>query len=215
LARRRKSSIGIRKHRKLGTEELNRQKYSGMAGQGQLDAPRFGFSSSKLGKLDVCVFYAKFAAKKFLDIMIEDDEIEWLDDNTLLTSEDVRIRGLQLKQIYNHKVTYNEDRYHSLGDECSQRARVIRSDDEPKPYIPGEDSSTRRRTSRKGMTLMKDIAAGLNMTPRMARGILRGKVDKPKHGWAWRTADEVQRIKNILQGETRHITVDLSKCEES
>jgi hypothetical protein len=210
---RRRSNIGHRKPRKIGTEELKRTKYSTMANCGQVDAPRFGFKSTKYGKLDVCVFYAKFAAKMFLDLMIEDDDVEWLDDNTIRTSQDVIIISQQLRKIYDHKVTYDQERYYKLDESHQSRALIIRSDDQAKAFIPGEDPTSRRRTSRKGMFLMKTIAEELGITPREARGILRTKMKKPQHGWAWRTAEEVQKIKSILKGTL--ITVDFSTCKET
>ena len=210
---RRRSKVGMRKPRKIGTEELKRQKFMSQASSGLIDAPRFGFSASKNGKLDVCVFYAKFAAKKFLDLMIQDDEITWIDDNTIRTSSDVIIKGEKLRKIFDHKVTFDQNRYHMFDQAAEKRCLVIRSDDHRKPFIQGESISTRKRTSRKGMTLMKTIAAELGMTPRMARGILRGAMKKPEHGWAWRTSEEVARIKNILLGSTRSVTVDFSKAE--
>lgn len=212
---RRRSKVGMMKHRKIGTEELKRMKYSGLANSGHIDDPRFGFRSTKNGKLDRCVFYDKFAARMFLDLLIQDDEIEWLDDNTIRTNRDVIIKGEQLEKIFNHKLTYNEQRYYSLDESHEKRALVIRSDDHRKPFIEGESSNGRKRHSRKGMTLMKTIAEELGITPREARGILRDKMKKPEHGWAWRTADEIERIKSIIRGERRSITVDFSECEEA
>lgn len=212
MARRRKSGVGLRKPRKLGTEEINRQKYMGRANSGQIDSPRFGFSTRKLGKLDVCVFYAKFAAKKFLDRMIADDEIEWIDDQELHTSGGLEIRGEQLRKIYDHRVTYNEERYHSFGEGYTHRISLIRSDNPSRPFIAGESQTSRRRTSRKGMTLMKTIAEELGMTPRVARGILRANMKKPEHGWAWRTTAEIDRIKALLSGKPNRRTIDFSKA---
>ncbi len=213
MARRRRSKEGSFKPRKLGTEDLMRQKYMGLATSGPLNAPRFGFITTKLGKLDVCVFYSKFAAKKFLSLMIADDEIEWIDDKTIYTSNDMTIHSDQLKQIYNHHVTYNEERYHTFSEFCLSRVALMRNNQAAKPLIPGSSISTRRRSSRKGMVLMKTIAEELNMTPREARGILRGVMSKPDHGWAWRTADEVNRIKAILSGKPNQRTLDFSKAE--
>lgn len=213
MARRRRSSPGMRKPRKIGTEELKCQKYSGMANSGHIDAPRWGFSSSKNGKLDVCVFYARFAAKKFLDLMIEEDEVEWLNDNTLRTTMDITLRGDKLKEIFSHKLTYNENRYHKLSEDSERRTAIIRSDDYAKPFVAGESLSHRKRSSRKGMTLIKVIAEELGITPREARGILREHMKKPEQGWAWRTTEEVTKIKNILLSQIRIISVNFPRSE--
>ncbi|MHA1859150.1 MAG: hypothetical protein ACTSUU_06865 [Candidatus Thorarchaeota archaeon] len=210
---RRRSKTGMKKPRKIGTEELKRTKYSSMANSGHIDDPRWGFSSRKNGKCDVCVFYARFAAKKLLDLLIGEDEVEWLDDNTLRTSGDVTIVSRQLSEIFNHKITYNEDRYHTLGEDHERRAAIIRSDDHAKPFVAGESSTTRKRNSRKGMILIGTIAKELGMTPREARGILRGEMKKPEQGWAWRTTEEVAKIKSLILGQVRTISVDFTGVE--
>lgn len=212
---RRRSARGMRKPRKIGTEELKRQRYTSMANSGHIHAARWGFRSQKNGKLDVCVFYARFAAKKFLDLIIGEDEVEWLDDDTLRTSEDVIIHDLRLRKIFDHKLTFNENRYHTLDEDYERRALMIRSNDHRRAFVAGESITNRKRNSRKGMTLMKVIAEELGMTPRMARGILRSVMKKPEQGWAWKTAAEVARIKAILQGEPlKSVTVDFSTCKE-
>lgn len=212
---RRRSGIGLRKPRKIGTEERKRNKYMAMAISGQVTDDRWGFRSTKNDKLDHCVFYAKFAAAMFLRLMIGEDEITWLDDNTIQTSSDVTITDARLKKIHSHKITYNEDRYFKLGEEYHKRALIIRSDDWAKPFVPGASLNNRRRRSRKGMFLMKGIAEEVGMTPREARGILRGCMKKPEHGWAWRTLEEVKRIKAILTGKAQpSVSVDFSACKE-
>jgi len=212
MARRRMKQ---KKIRKLGTEELNRQQFTSAATSGPLNADRFGFVSSKNGKVDVCVFYARFAAKMYLDLMIGDDEIEWIGD-CIQTSRDVFIEPSacqDLRDIHDHKVTYDEDRYFKLNQEYHDRARNIRSDSFAKAFIEGSTHKAIRRHSRKGMTLIKTIAAEMKMDPREARGILRSVMEKPTHGWAWRTEAEVAKIKAILSGIdlSRHITVDFSR----
>lgn len=215
MARRRKSRIGLPKARKLSPIELKREKYMSMANSGPINAPRFGFTTRKLGKLDACVFYAKFAAKKFLDLMIEDDEVEWVSDKELHTDNDLQITGEDLRKIFNYKIKYNEERYHSFDEEALRRIAIMRSDDPAKPFVAGETHSKRRRVSRKGMTLMKTIAEEVGMTPRVARGILRGVMKKPEQGWAWRTEAEVNRIRAILLGKPNQRTLDFSKADDN
>ena len=154
-------------------------------------------------------------AGRFGDDVIGEDEVEWLDDDTLRTSEDVIIHDLRLRKIFDHKLTFNENRYHTLDEDYERRALMIRSNDHRRAFVAGESITNRKRNSRKGMTLMKVIAEELGMTPRMARGILRSVMKKPEQGWAWKTATEVARIKAILQGEPlKSVTVDFSTCKE-
>lgn len=212
MARRR---LKQKKIRKLGTEELTRQAYSSAATGGPLNGSRFGFLSTKNGKVDICVFRAEFAAKMYLSLMIADDYIEWQDD-CILTSSDILIKPTpcqDLRAIYDHEISYDEDRYYQLGQEYVDRVRHIRSDSFAKAFIEGATHKAIRRHSRKGMTLIKTIAAEMKMDSREARGILRSVMEKPVHGWAWRTETEVAKIKAILSGVdlSRHITVDFSR----
>jgi len=192
-------------------------KYMAKASCGPLNAPRWGFTSTKNGKLDACVFYARFAAKKFLDLMIGEDEVEWIDDDTLRTESDVRIyanstkKKNTLRAIFDHKLTYNENRYHTLNEDHEKRAAIIKSNDHAKPFVEGSSITTRKRRSRKGMVLIRTIAEELGMTPREARGILRGKMRKPEQGWAWRTTEEVIKIKNLILSSVRTVKVDFSE----
>ena len=212
MARRRSKP---RKIRKLGTEELTRQAYSSAATGGPLHGPRFGFLSTKNGKVDVCVFRAIFAAKMYLDLMVADDDIEW-QDGYIITSTDVIIKPTScqdLEEIYDHRITYEEDRYYALGQEYLDRVQHIRSNSFAKAFIEGATHKSIRRHSRKGMTLIKAIARELKMDPRDARGILRQVMAKPDHGWAWRTEKEVDRIKAILTGESQGPILTLNFTE--
>lgn len=187
---------------KRGTDALNFEQYMMAASAGPLNAPRWGFTSSKNGKADTCVFYAVFAAKIYLDQMIADDEVSW-DGDAIITSSDVLIEanpGCDLEDIYSHRLTYDEKRYFPLNDDWLKRVKSIRSDSFARPFVAGETVKNKLRTSRKGMVKMKEIAEDLDMDPKTARGILRELMDKPDHGWAWRTAEEVNHIKNLLLG---------------
>lgn len=210
MARRRSKPQKIRK---LGTDDLTRQLYMSRGTSGLMDAERWGFRSSKNGKVDTCVFFSRYAAKIYLDLMIGDDEVSW-DDDAIITSRDVLIEAnvlTDLREIYEHRLTYEEKRYFVLNDEYHARVTKIRSDSFAKPFVEGETHRHKVRTSRKGMILMKDIARELGMTPRVARGILRELMDKPDHGWAWRTEAEIGRIRALLQGKPLTVVrVDLS-----
>ena len=67
--------------------------------------------------------------------------------------------------------------------------------------LPQPTSSLRpKKATPEGFTLA-GICVELNMDPTKARKLLRGKVDKPEHGWAWATEAEANEIRVILKGK--------------
>ncbi len=203
MTRRRKSKIGLPKKVYQTQADQRRSLLHARAHSGRLNCERFGFSSAKLGKLDCCVFKALFAAKIYLDAMIGDDEIEWLSDEELETSSEIRIRGMGLRRIYNYTPKPSHLKYFELSEEEKQRVACIRSNVAAKPMIEGESYTTRRRRSRKGMITMKELAAELDMSPRTARSILRSiHYQKPERGWAWQTREEADKVKEILKSSS-------------
>ena len=166
---------------------------------GPINAKRYGFTASKLKKSDTCVFYSRFAAKAFLLALIGEDEITWKSDNRLITSRKVRIRGDGLKALFGYQLTTKQRTRFTLPHSYVIRAAYIRSD---LPYRETQVTTltTKKRHSRKGMVLIKTLAAEFGLHPRDARAILRAsKVKKPEHGWAWKTGEDVERIRNLLK----------------
>jgi hypothetical protein len=186
------------------------------ANSGQLNAERWGFSASKLGKAESYVYYAPFAAKMLLDMFLDGDEPEWVGENELVTSRDVRIHGQKLREIYEYKIKAKEEKYFSIDEDTVARVANVSSDKAARPFTTGE-TTTRQRNSRKGMVLIKTVCEELDMLPRTARSILRkARYKKPKKGWAWDHNDpELQKVKALLQGKSANtITVDFSKAED-
>lgn len=216
MARRRRiTKAGLPKREHLTSTDKKRSYIRSLAYMGRLDCKRFGFCATKLGKLDYCVFKALFAAKMYLDLMIGDDEIDWVNDRELETSSGVYIEGPNLRKIYDYKLKPAQVKYFALQEDELKRIAHIRND-KAAPLFENMPSTVRRRKSRRGMTLMKTIAEDLGIAPRTARGILREMgYKKPERGWAWETQKEVDEIKAILQGEPRRrITVDFTHCKK-
>lgn len=188
---RRKRGFRTRKtfHETRGTH-LNGRAFSGLT-----DADRWVIRAEKLGKMNISVFYAPFAAQAFLDLLIGEDEIKWKADDRIKTSSGVIIRGEQLKEIYKYHPTTKEDDW-ELPQKFYDYATYIRSDEEYKPELTMD---RRERHSRKGMVLIHTIAEEFKLEPRDARGILRRHMKKPAHGWAWRTSEEIESIKKLLR----------------
>ena len=169
---------------------LNARAFSGLIGD-----PRWVIGSSKYAKTDIAVFYDKFAAALFIDLLIGEDEIEWVNDNEIKTSTDVHIRDSKLKEIFKHRLTA-EERQFELGEDYQRRALYIRSDQK---YVPPPPKEEKARHSRKGMILVAILAKEAGMNSREARSILRrSKIKKPKHGWAWNNIEEAKEIRELF-----------------
>lgn len=199
---RRKSKIG-RPVRQVKESPADRKRRSLMEKgfMGNLNDPRWGFTTRHLGKVDACVFYHPFAAKLFLDLMIGDDKIKWVDKRTMRTTGGLRIDGQQLRAIYDYKLKKGESEY-VLPDNYRKRVETVRSQTPLPDYEAIGPEVRRTRHSRKGMFKMDTIAEELGLTPRACRGVLRKKgVEKPAHGWAWQTCAEVDEVKRIITGK--------------
>ena len=212
MTRRRKSKVGIPKPIKMSPRDIKREKLNGQAFFSVLGDPIFSFNTSYLGKADCCVFKAKFAAKVFLNMMLADDEFDWVEDSELVTFNGLKIKGPQLRKIYDYQLKKVEREFFELGDEYRKRCLLMR-DDSPHAGFDGPDPNARqKRHSRKGMFKMDTVAAELGITPRACRSALRQKeIEKPAHGWAWRTRKEVEKIKQLITGKNT-IRIDLSKA---
>lgn len=213
MARRRRTKAGLPRKENLSKvdqikQDLNMQAFSGLT-----DGPRFGFTTRHVGKAECCVFRAIFAAKLYLDMILAEDDFDWVGDDRLVTEHGVEVSGMGLRKIYDYKLKRNEAEHFQLSDEYKKRALYMRDDSPHSGFREGETTSRRKRHSRKSMTKMETIAAQLGMSPRACRAILRRKMEKPEHGWAWRTQAEVDEVIRLLTGKNV-VRVDLSKAEE-
>lgn len=209
LRRRRRGKV------KLTQEQKLKQRLWGEAFTGTIDGFRCGFATTKLGKIDICVFRAGFAAKHYFDMMVADDELEWVSDEHLETDSGITIKGDRLRDIAELDMARVERDLFSLSEDYKKRVQYIRSS---RPYIaPPPDTMTRRkRNSRRGMILAKTLANELGMNPREFRSKLRRMgIQKPERGWAWRTQEEADRMKALVRlGHNRVVSVDFSRARK-
>lgn len=196
----RKKEKRLKRLKRTGPKDRFASKLMSKAFSGPTHAKRWGFTASKKGKTDTSVFYKKFAAKAFLNLLIGEDEVKWKSDRLLVTSRKVRIRADDLREIFDCELTTKQRTRFSLPESYKLRAAYIRSD---QPYEERQISVVnKKRHSRKGMVLIKTIAAEFNLHPRDARAILRAEgIQKPEHGWAWRVAADVEKIRKLLKGK--------------
>lgn len=212
MARRRKTKAGLPRKENLSEADQTKQDLNTKAFSGLVVGPRFGFTTRHVGKAECCVFRAIFAAKLYLDMILAEDDFDWVSDDRLVTEHGLEISGTGLRKIYDYKLKRNEAEHFQLSDEYRKRALYMRDDSPHSGFREGETISRRKRHSRKSMTKMGTIAAQIGMSPRACRAILRRKMQKPDHGWAWRTQDEVDEVIRLLTGKNT-IRVDLSKVE--
>lgn len=163
--------------------------------------------------LNIHVWGAPFAAKKYMEAVIADDE--WCfeltsdgkdDKDSLITSSGIRIetnstcfRGA-LWEVMNHEYSIAEMGW-DLPSPYPRIAQAWRNNRTWTSLASALQTRSRGapRASRNGMTTIQSIAEEYGMTPRDARGILRkAKVPKPPQGWAWK-ADDVQPIRDLME----------------
>lgn len=162
--------------------------------------------------LHIHVWGAPFAAKKFIELVIRDDEWYWEleDDGTesndsLVTSSGIRIRtnstadrGM-LREVMQHEYSLAEVAWDlpMPYPRLAQAWRVRRSWTDLRTV----EQKVRRgtpRASRAGMVTVQNIAEELGIKPRDARGALRkAKMAKPVQGWAWKP-DDVALIRELI-----------------
>ena len=213
MARKRRTKAGLPRKENLSKVDQIKQELTTRAFGGNIDGPRYGFTVQHVGKAECCVFRAPFAAKLYLNMILADDDFDWVGEDRLVTEHGLEVKGVGLKKIYDYKLKRNEEEYFQLSDEYKKRAFYMRDDSPHSGFREGETISRRKRHSRKSMTKIEIIAAQLGMSPRACRAILRRKMDKPEHGWAWRTQAEVDEVTRLLTGKNV-VRVDLSKAEE-
>ena len=197
-----KKSKGLRRIKNTGARYPKWAKLDDRAFGGRLNGDYFGFDVSKLGKFHRPVFRSKYAARKYLDLLIGDDEVIWSSDTAMTTHPAaLMITGDQLRMLIDYHYKSARVKAWDLPESYKEIAEYMRDDE---PYVPPPQKERRSGVSRKGMILVADISEAIGMHPRDARGILRAlNYEKPKHGWAWKTKEEADEIKQTLQQSRR------------
>lgn len=169
--------------------------------------PRFGlkFINTDNGRLAFHNFYGRFAAKRFLDLVISNDPYTWLDDNTILIANRIKVQGeggTDLEAIIEHEDNKLEQQW-EMSSPYPQLAMSIRGERPNKPTVERPTRAKVRHRSRKpvaeGLVTVAQLADELGITSREARQRLRkSKIAKPDGGWQW-PADEAAKIKELLK----------------
>ena len=174
--------------------------------------PKYGFYFQRnLKFVAFHNFHAAYAAKAFLDEVIQDRPVSWLDDNTIEVGN-LRIRGegyQDMDAIMDYKPTKEEQQWVLPSPYPNYAAYIndIQVEAPPKAPTPTPVKKERKKPKRKatpdGLTTVAALADELGITPNKARTLLRkAKEPKPAHGWSY-PPEELNRIRAILSSSSK------------
>lgn len=152
-------------------------------------------------------FHSAYAARWFVDFVIDGKDFEWLDDNTIETEHGFKIRGERdsLEKIMEYKPKSNEERewqpnvghlqyYETFAGKRERVAVEEKAPEKPTPKkrerkpVDEEVKVQRRKAKVKSgdYITIAEICDGFGRPARDCRAALRAmKVEKPQHGWSW------------------------------
>lgn len=169
----------------------------------------------------IMTFYADYAAKKFIEEVLQGAAFKWLPantklgytiPNTLVTEDDVEIRiphNDDLERLIEHEYSPQEAEW-ELPEQIVKQVVVFKrafSDAELVEAVAGERPPKAKREpkpekpkiDRTGKVSVGEIAEQMGIDPRDARASLRKqKLEKPAGGWMW-AQDQVDEIKAIIK----------------
>lgn len=163
----------------------------------------------------VNTFYTAYAARKFLDILLEDDSVAKIRGltgqmDTIVSSTSIKVRCTYIDELIDYQYSAKEEQW-GLGEPVRSAAIRFRAstheysaheaanDDKGEPKVKREKVEKVPRPSKEGLITIQQICEELKMEPREARSILRKmEVVKPVPGWAWEKI-KVDEIKTLLQ----------------
>lgn len=162
-------------------------------------------------------FHGDYAAKNFVETLIDDHEFRWIADNQIVIENGIRIKGERdsLERVFEYDYASKEERDWRPGIPSSQHiAQFMRKKPlptiedvdpqkparKPRAPVPDEVKVQRRKAKAKSgdYITISQICEELGHHPRVCRAELRAmKLPKPAHGWAW-PPSEAQEIKKKL-----------------
>lgn len=165
-------------------------------------------------------FHSAYAAKWFVEYVIDGHDFEWLDDNTIETEHGFKIKGERdsLERAVEYKPTSKEREWRpEIGhmqyyETFTGKRRAI--DVPEKQVAPAPKPKKERKPVDEDVKVLRkkakvksgdyitisEICAELGHAPRECRQVLRNlKVEKPGHGWAWPPGEAAIIKKRISQ----------------
>lgn len=176
---------------------------------------KFGFYCTRGTKFMFQHFAAAYAAKSFLDFIIDGQSYRWLRDDEILLDDGTRIRGERKNDLEEALEFEHSDATAQWEPPMPYpmywngfKGNVRDTDDAQPRATPVAVTKKKEPVAKKekvarpdGLVSIGDIASELNVAPRVLRGILRSeKISKPAHGWAW-NASEAEKIKSKLKSK--------------
>jgi hypothetical protein len=172
---------------------------------------RFGFTIQNVqGNYLFKNFHAEYAAKHFLDKLLEGKTFKWINRRLIHCDDGMTIKGendTDLEIILDYEFKGKEaqwvipEPYMSYALKLSGKIAFKQvPQDEPstprEPTVKREPKPSIERPD--GLTPLSDIADELGIDPRDARQILRKHSEKPTWGWAW-PSDAIDKVRQILK----------------
>ena len=167
-----------------------------------LRPPQFGLWANKY----YFTFCQPYAIHKFATTLLEDRDYKWLDEQTILTDDGIKLKGnLELALEYEPKgkeaeweipSPYREQIARIRGELPQEPKEEKPKKEKPKKEKPKKEKKTRPAPD--GLVTIAQLAEELRKKPAELRKRLRAsKEEKPSHGWAW-SPEEIKRIKKLL-----------------
>lgn len=163
---------------------------------------------------EIHIWATAYAALKFLELVLEEDDFEMVGKTQLRAESGIIVTCDLLTKVVEHDYTLAEQlwqmpephrtmarRFRYGGDvktriaAVEQRAQGVSAEREARK---ARRTGGVKRAKPAGFVDIGIIAQELGMEGRECRAILRAKIEKPAHGWAWKN-DEVEGIKDIIR----------------
>lgn len=163
----------------------------------------------------VSIWAAKYAAKKYLEALLDEDGVVFETPNVLRSESGIIVenpyvykdasRGYVLQEVWEHEYSLAEMAW-TLPHPYPSQAKLLRRRpamtleqyDAAVPVQGPKARSSGVRASRDGMTPIAVLAAEFDLCARDCRAALRkAKVPKPTAGWAWRP-DEIDGVRALI-----------------
>jgi hypothetical protein len=156
--------------------------------------------------LGIFGFSAFYAAKKFLQASIGDDEVKWLSPTSFtLPDSGMTVDSEHLEEIIEYEFKSAEEKWEVPQPYASYAHWLLTGEkvkikppehfEQPNPDASNKNTSARTGPRKKsepraarveGMKSIAELCTEIDMDPREARGILRkSNTPKPDIGWAW------------------------------
>lgn len=154
-------------------------------------------------------FHATYAAKEFIDTLLQGSPFKWINAQTILSNNGFKIKAeyhCSLEEVIEYTPKGKEQDFEFPVPYNGMFSRFARIALAPEGHV---EAPTRQKEPKKerapseprpdGLISLADIVAELGIEPRDARQILRkSDLEKPSYGWAW-PSSEVDRIKKLLK----------------